>query len=170
VSQQQIVVMGVSGSGKSTTGERLARALGWSFAEGDDFHPEENVRKMAEGRALTDEDRWPWLLAIRAWMTREDLAGRDSVVSCSALRRAYRDVLRQGPSRVTFAYLEVSEEALRARLAGRTGHFMPESLLDSQLNTLEVPGEDEGAVVVNGNQTPAEIVADILSALHQQEA
>ncbi len=162
----QIVVMGVSGSGKSTIAGMLADALGWPFAEGDDFHPEANVRKMSDGRPLTDEDRRPWLLAIRAWMTRQEMSGREGVVSCSALKRGYRDMLRQGPGRVTFVLLDVSRAALEVRVAHRPEHFMPATLLDSQLRTLERLEPDEHGITVDGDLAPAEIVADILRELH----
>lgn len=166
MSRQQIVVMGVSGSGKSTIAGMLGRALGWSFAEGDDFHPAANVRKMAEGHPLTDEDRRPWLQAIRDWMTAEALAGRDSVISCSALKREYRDVLRQGPGRLTFVLLAVDRDVLKSRLERRPQHFMPATLLESQLRTLEPLGEDESGVSVDASRSADEIVAEIQRRLH----
>ena len=165
MSRRQIVVMGVSASGKSTVAGSLARELGWPFAEGDDFHPEANVHKMASGSPLTDEDRLPWLRSIRAWMTAQATEGHGSVVSCSALKRDYRAVLSEGPGQVTFVFLAIGQDALEARLAERTGHFMPASLLESQLQTLEVPGDDEDAIAVDADQPASEIVADILSRL-----
>ena len=169
MSRRQIIVMGVSGSGKSTVAEMLARELGWSFAEGDDFHSEENVRKMAAGSPLTDEDRLPWLRSIRDWMAGQATDGHDSVVACSALKRAYRDVLREGSDRVTFVFLAISQEALEARLAERAGHFMPATLLESQRRTLEPPGDDEDAIAVDADQPAPEIAAEILRRLSLQE-
>jgi gluconokinase len=138
-----IVLMGVSGCGKSTVMAEMAARLGWPTAEGDDFHSPENVAKMHSGTPLTDEDRWPWLRAIAAWIGEREAAGENALVSCSALRRAYRDLLRDGHPSVRFALLTVPEEELSRRMAGRTDHYMPVSLLRSQLETLEPlePGE-----------------------------
>ncbi|MDA8067428.1 MAG: gluconokinase [Actinomycetota bacterium] len=141
-----VVLMGVSGSGKSTVGKELARQLGWDFAEGDDFHAPASIAKMAAGHELTDDDRWPWLRQIADWIEHELSAGRCGVITCSALRRVYRDVLRR-PG-VVFVHLSVPPEELAQRLTERTGHFMPASLLRSQLETLETPEEEEQAVIV----------------------
>lgn len=141
-----IVVMGVSGSGKSAVGERLAAALGVPFRDGDDLHPHANVEKMRSGTPLTDADRRPWLDRCGDWLHEHDDGG--GVLACSALRRGYRDrILRRAP-RARFAELDVPEDVLRERLDRRTGHYMPPSLLDSQLATLEALGEDEPGVRV----------------------
>lgn len=158
-----LVVMGVSGSGKSTVAQTLAARLGWEFGEGDELHPEANVRKMADGVPLTDEDRWPWLAAVRGWIDGHTDQDRPGVITCSALKRSYRDVLR-GPE-VVFVLLQGAPALLRARMSHRSGHFMPESLLDSQLATLQVPGPDEQAVVVDIDGTPAQIVDEIVRRL-----
>jgi gluconokinase len=139
----RVVVMGVTGSGKSTVGAALARRLGVPFADADDFHPPANVAKMSAGVPLDDEDRWPWLRSIGRW-----LADRDGVVSCSALRRAYRDVLREQAPDVRFVHLAGDRETVRRRVAGRAGHFMPSSLVASQFAALEPLGEDEHGVVL----------------------
>lgn len=158
-----LVVMGVSGSGKSTVARLLADRLGWEFGEGDDLHPEANVRKMADGSPLTDEDRRPWLAAVRVWIEQRTVDGRPGVITCSALKRSYRDVLR-GPD-VVFVLLQGSPALLQSRMSHRSGHFMPTSLLDSQLATLEVPGPDERSVTVDIDGTPAQIVDEILRGL-----
>ncbi|MCD2173410.1 gluconokinase [Rhizobium sp. C4] len=161
----RIVVMGVSGCGKSSLGEALAHRLGLPFIEGDALHPAENVAKMASGAPLTDEDRWPWLARVG-----EALAAPDggAVVSCSSLKRVYRDVLRREAGEgVIFVHLHGSRELLLSRMQRRPGHFMPASLLDSQLATLETPGPDENAIPVDCAEPlhPAlERVADLISA------
>lgn len=142
-----IVVMGVSGSGKSTFGAALARALDAPFREGDDLHPAANVAKMAAGAPLDDHDRAPWLVAVGAWLASHGETG--GVVSCSALRRAYRDRLRAACPALKIIMLDADGATLRARLALRRGHFMPPSLLDSQVATLEPPGPDENALVLD---------------------
>lgn len=146
--------MGVSGSGKSTVGQLLATALALSFVDGDDLHPAENKKKMAAGVALTDADRAPWLDAIA-----EVLARGSVVVACSALRRRYRDRLRAAVPELRLVYLRGSRELLSERISGRTHHFMPVTLLDSQLATLEEPGAEENALTVDVALAPAEIVA-----------
>lgn len=163
-----LVVMGVSGTGKSTVAGLLAGQLGWELEEGDDLHPEANVTKMASGQPLTDEDRWPWLDKVAAWIRAHVQAGRPGIVTCSALRRAYRDRLR-GPG-VTFVQLEGSKEIIAARMAKRLDHFMPTSLLDSQLATLEPLGADEEAIVVSLGQGPQEEVAEVIDRLGLQPA
>jgi len=156
-----IVVMGVSGSGKTTIAALLADRLGWRLLEGDAFHPPANVAKMAAGTPLTDEDRWPWLRAIADAMGQ----GGDAVVACSALKRAYRDVLRSGRSDVRFVYLRGGRSVIAARLAVRQDHFMPSALLDSQLATLEEPMLDERAVVVDIEGSPEAIVERVLKEM-----
>jgi carbohydrate kinase (thermoresistant glucokinase family) len=144
------VVMGVAGSGKTTVGEALADRLDCRFADGDDFHSPAAKAKMHAGHALSDEDRAPWLARIVAWMDETDADGGCGVVACSALRRAYRDELRTSRASVRFVYLEVDHDELANRMDHRKGHFMPTSLLDSQLATLEPPAADENAVTGRG--------------------
>ena len=146
---QHIVVMGVSGAGKSTTGEALAKRLGWPFVEGDSFHPPANVEKMHAGIPLTDADREPWLRALAAELARYQALGQSSVMGCSSLKRAYRDILRSGAPRVRFLHVHGTREILADRLGHREGHFFPAKLLDSQLATLEMLGPDEDGVVVD---------------------
>lgn len=162
---QVIVVMGVSGSGKTTVAEGIARSLGWTHAEGDDFHSAANKHKMASGTPLTDEDRWPWLRAIGEWMDGELAEDRSAVVTCSALRRVYRDLLREGRPTVRFCELDAPQELIAGRLEQRRGHYMPSSLLPSQLATLEPLAPDEPGVRVSVAATPDQIVRDALSAL-----
>ena len=144
------VVMGVTGSGKTTVGEALAKALSCEFADGDAFHSPAAIEKMHTGHPLTDADRAPWLARIVAWMDATDAAGRCGVVACSALRRAYRDELRTSHASMRLVYLEVDRGELHARLIHRTGHFMDPDLLDSQLATLEPPTPDEAAITGRG--------------------
>ncbi len=159
------VVMGVSGTGKTTIGTRLAHRLGWPFAEGDDFHSAANVAKMHAGQPLTDQDRWPWLQAIADWIGARERAGEGGVVTCSALKRSYRDLLRQGHPDVRFVCLVGSHDLLQARLSNRSGHFMPASLLQSQLDTLEPLQPDEPGSTVDVSQSPAEIEAAAMRIL-----
>jgi gluconokinase len=159
-----LVVMGVSGSGKSTVAALLAQRLGWDLADGDDLHPAQNISAMAAGRPLTDAGRAPWLGAVAAWIDGQLHAGRSAVIACSALKRRYRDVLRR-PG-VVFVYLSVAHDELERRLAHRTGHFMPAALLDSQLRDLEPPESDECAVTVVAS-SPEQVVADIVAALER---
>ena len=157
------VMMGVSGSGKTTVGAKLARALDVEFLEGDALHPPSNVERMAAGIPLTDEDRRPWLIAIAQRLGGAQRAGTGLVVACSALKRSYRDLLRsRGAANVRFVYLSGSRPLLAERMAHRHGHFMPPSLLDSQLATLEEPSPDEDAWVCDIRQTPDGMVADLV--------
>lgn len=144
---QHVVVMGVSGSGKSTVGAALAAALHWRFIEGDDYHPAENVARMSSGTPLTDADRMPWLASLAAEIARADAAGTCSVTGCSALKRPYRDMLRQAAGRVRFVHIDGTREALAARL-DRPGHFFPGALLESQLAALEPLAPDEDGTVI----------------------
>lgn len=157
-----LVLMGVSGSGKTTVGRLLARRLGWPYADGDAFHSPESLARMAAGHPLTDEDRWPWLRAIAAWIAERRARGEHGVVSCSALKRAYRDLLR-GPE-VKLVLLEGPRELTAARLAARRGHFFAPGLLDGQLATLEAPAPDEAVVSVPIGEPPERIVDVILAA------
>ena len=160
-----IIVMGVSGSGKSTIGALLAEALGWPFADADGFHPAANVAKMAAGQPLTDEDRWPWLDAIAAQIGASRTAEQPVVVACSALRRAYRERLRAGHGDLIFLHLAGAPEVIAARQAARQGHFMPPSLMASQFATLEDPAAEADAVTVSVSASPHEVVAAALEQL-----
>ena len=159
-----LVVMGVSGSGKSTIARRLAKALGYGFLDGDDLHPPANVAKMSAGVPLDDADRIPWLDAIAAWMRRELAAGHSAVIACSALRRVYRERLRRAVPSVRFVYLEVGHDELARRMRERA-HFMPLKLLGSQLATLEEPDNDEPALQVDANGTVEQTLALVLRGL-----
>jgi gluconokinase len=160
-----IVVMGVSGSGKTSAAQELTRQLGWEFIEGDDLHPEANVAKMASGIPLDDDDRWPWLQKIAEVIGAHEAAGTSLIVTCSALKRAYRDLLRDGHPSVWFAHVDVPREVLAERLAQRQGHYMPPSLLDSQLATLQRLGDDEPGDVIAGNGPLDQTVAAVLRDL-----
>lgn len=162
---QFLIVMGVSGAGKTTIAEGIAETMGWLYAEGDDFHSQANVSKMAAGIPLTDEDRWPWLRAIGTWIDEHERDGRSAVVTCSALKRSYRDLLREGRPNVRFVFLNVPEEVLAERLAKRTGHYMPSSLLPSQLATLEPLQPDEPGVLVNAHADPSGSIGEALDKL-----
>jgi carbohydrate kinase (thermoresistant glucokinase family) len=164
-----LVVMGVSGSGKTTVAAMLAGALGVEFREGDDFHPRHNIEKMKSGTPLADEDRWPWLRAIAAQIDAWRHEGKPGIVTCSALKRAYRAILVGQPPdvrrEVRLVYLRGSHELIRERMAARHGHFMPVGLLDSQFATLEEPGPDERPIVVDIGGRPGEIVVEIIRRL-----
>jgi len=159
------VVMGVAGCGKSLVGTRLAAALGLPLIEGDDFHPAHNVEKMRAGIPLTDEDRAPWLHELADWIGNHERLGRSVVVTCSALKRSYRDLLREGHPSVWFAHVSADAELLRERLQQRKNHYMPASLLDSQLATLEPLEPDERGVTVSAAGSPEDVVAEVLAAL-----
>jgi gluconokinase len=160
-----LVVMGVSGSGKTTIAKGVAAAKGWSLLEGDTFHPPANVAKMASGTPLTDDDRWPWLRAIAAAIDADRARGESAVVACSALRRAYRDILIGDRPDVRLVYLKGSQALIGERMQARHGHFMPPALLDSQFQTLEEPGPDENPITVEIGGTPDQIVRAILERL-----
>lgn len=157
---QHVVVMGVSGCGKTTVGERLAALLGWPFDEGDRFHPPANIAKMSAGIPLDDADREPWLAILADRLRANEAAGTSSILACSALKRRYRDLLRAGAPRVRFLHLHGDRAVLAARLAARKHHFFPPDLLDSQFAALEPLGPDEDGVVVDvALDTEAQVAA-----------
>ena len=158
-----VVVMGVSGAGKSTVGGRIADALGLPFADADEFHPAANIAKMSSGQPLTDADRWPWLAAIGAHLAAH--RGRGCVVTCSALKRGYRDALRQAAPDLRLVFLTGDPALVAARQAARQGHFMPPSLVASQFATLEAPAPEEGAIILDVAETPEELAGTALAAL-----
>lgn len=160
-----LVVMGVSGAGKSTVAELLATRLGWPIAEADRFHSEANIAKMASGIPLTDADRLPWLHAVKHWIDRCAAAGSSTVLACSALKRSYRDVLRESDTTVRFVHLEGSADVLNERLRGRSGHFMPPTLLRSQMDDLEALDRDEDGVRVDADTSPHHIARRALHLL-----
>jgi carbohydrate kinase (thermoresistant glucokinase family) len=160
-----LVLMGVSGSGKTTIAELLAKRLGWPYRDADEFHPKANIEKMKSGVPLTDEDRWPWLSAIAAWIDAERAQGRHAIVTCSALKRSYREIIVGDRRDVRLVFLKGSKELLAHRLKGRHGHFMPPALLQSQFDDLQAPGSDEKPVTVSVDATPAEIVLHIIEKL-----
>jgi gluconokinase len=160
-----VIVAGVSGSGKSTVGALLAGRLGWAFEDGDALHPAANVAKMRSGVPLTDEDRWPWLQAVGSWIDQRIAAGTSAVVACSALKRSYRDVLRQGRPAVHIVILNVTRDDLSARMAARHGHFFPAQLLDSQLAALELPAPGEPCLAVPAVGSPAAVAEEIIRRL-----
>ena len=160
---QVLVVMGVSGTGKSTVAGLLAGWLGWDLEEGDDLHPAANVAKMHAGQPLDDDDRWPWLDRIAAWISDHLKDGNPGVITCSALKRSYRDRLR-APG-VVFVHISGTREEIYQRISKRQDHFMPPSLLDSQLATLEPLGEDESGVVIDLGQRPQEEAQAVIDAL-----
>jgi gluconokinase len=159
-----VVVMGVSGTGKTTIGTLLAARLGVPYAEGDDFHPQANIDKMSTGTPLDDADRWPWLDAIGAWA--HGRAGLGGVVSCSALKRSYRDRLRASAPGITFVHLTGDRKLIESRMAHRQGHFMPAALLDSQFATLQPLGADEAGIAVDVSGSPEEITERAVKALN----
>lgn len=160
-----IVVIGVAGSGKTTVATILARRLDAVFADGDDFHPPANVAKMSAGRPLDDDDRWPWLRGIRDWLSSQADAGRVAVVACSALKRPYRDLLREAHGEVLFVHLTGSPGLLAERIGGRSGHFMTPAMLESQLAALQPLEGDEPGFEVDVAPEPSRIVDEILELL-----
>ena len=162
-----LIVMGVSGSGKTTVGEKLAARMSWRYEDADTFHPASNVAKMSAGQPLTDDDRWPWLKAIAAEIDRVCAAGERVVIGCSALRRVYRDVLVHGRTDIRFIYLEGTQALIADRIGQRKGHFMPPGLLTSQFQTLEPPTDDEHALAISIDG-PVEVIVDrIIRQLNQ---
>ena len=160
-----LVIMGVSGSGKTTVSALLAGRLGWALADADSFHSAANMQKMQSGVALTDEDRGPWLHAIAAWIDATRRAARHGIVACSALKRRYRDVLLVGRPDVRLVYLKGDAELIGRRMAKREGHFMPAALLQSQFDALEEPGPDENPIIVSIDADAEAIAARILAEL-----
>ena len=163
-----LVVMGVAGSGKSTLAAALSERLGWDFAEADEFHPEANIAKMTQGIPLQDEDRWPWLQEIRNWMTAQAQAGCSTVLTCSALKKSYRQLLSEAEGRVLFLHLDGGADLIGQRMQGRAGHFMPPTLLPSQLATLEPLSKEEldaGSLRLDISQSPEQLVAAVVQAL-----
>jgi carbohydrate kinase (thermoresistant glucokinase family) len=165
-----LIVMGVSGSGKTTIARMLADRLGWPFLEGDDLHPASNVAKMKAGTPLTDADRLPWLQAIAAWIDARLAAGEPGVVTCSALKHAYRDILVGERPNVRLVYLQGEKAVIARWLDARKGHFMPPALLDSQFATLEEPTEDEHALVVHIGEPTDKEVDEVIAALAAPDA
>ncbi|WP_353951465.1 gluconokinase [Knoellia sp. S7-12] len=162
---RHVIVMGVSGSGKTTIAEGVTEQTGWAFAEADEFHPKANITKMEAGTALTDEDRWPWLGALGAWMQQKSAEGTSTVITCSALKRTYRDVLRSGLDSLDFIHLDGPAEVIRERMGGRKGHFMPPELLQSQLDTLEALDADESGVFLDIRRTPEQVIDEAVAWL-----
>ncbi len=160
-----LVLMGVSGCGKTTVAQILAERLHWPCEEGDALHPPANVAKMHAGHPLDDDDRAPWLAKVADWVDAQLDAGRSGIITCSALKRSYRALIDRRGAGVEFVYLHGSRELIASRLAGRHGHFMPSSLLDSQFATLEEPGPDEPALRVEIGEPPEDIATDIATAL-----
>lgn len=161
--QRLYVVMGVAGSGKTSIGESVAKQIGGTYIDGDDYHPQSNIDKMASGDPLTDEDRWPWLEIISGELARMHGVG---LVGCSALKKSYRDFITKNAGEpVQFLYLDGSKELIAERMAARTGHFMPTSLLDSQFEALEVPGGSEYAISIDISGTEPDVVKLIVEAI-----
>jgi len=163
-SKPVLVIMGVSGCGKSTVAGILAGRLGWDLEEGDDLHPPANVEKMRAGEPLTDRDRWPWLDTAAAWITDHTNAGVPGIITCSALKRTYRDRLRGG--NVIFVHLAGTRDTIERRIRARMDHYMTAALLDSQIATLEPPGPDETTLIVDIGRKPAEEAVEIITSLH----
>jgi gluconokinase len=163
-----LIVMGVSGSGKSTIAAALAERLEWTFEDGDRFHPPSNVAKMSAGHPLTDEDRWPWLQAIADEIDRVCEAGGRVVMACSALKRAYREILVHGRGDIRIVFLDGSQALIADRLARRKGHFMPPGLLDSQFKTLEPPQAAERPFIVSIDAPVAAVVDNIAAQVTDQ--
>lgn len=164
-----VILMGVSGAGKTTVGKRLADELGWPFYDGDDFHPQANVDKMARGVPLVDEDRWPWLRAIRAFIHERLQSGEPAIIACSALKQSYRNLLRDGNKEIRLVYLKGDFDVIQHRLQARKDHFFDADLLASQFDALEEPDPDD-ALIVDIDKPPDEIVRIIKRALLESDA
>ncbi|MGE5829346.1 MAG: gluconokinase [Micromonosporaceae bacterium] len=165
MTDQAVLVMGVSGSGKSTVGRLLARRLGWPFLDADDLHPAANIARMTAGIPLADADREPWLRSIADWLARGHADGEPAILACSALKRRYRDQLRAAAPGLRVVYLAAEPDVLRQRVAHRPGHFFPVRLFENQLRDLEVPGPDEAPIVVHANNLPEKIVDSLVLTL-----
>lgn len=165
VAPQVLVVMGVSGSGKTSVARALDERLRWPFQEGDDLHPPANVEKMKSGHALTDEDRAPWLRAVAAWIEARRQAGEPGVITCSALRRSYRDAITGGHPGVRVVYLKADRDLIAERLSQRQHHYMPATLLESQLATLEEPSPDEHVLTVEVHGSVEDIATEVVAKL-----
>jgi gluconokinase len=164
-----LIVAGVSGSGKTTVGAMLAGRLGWRFADADEFHPAANIEKMRAGTPLTDDDRWPWLRAIGAWMDERIARGESAVITCSALKRSYRDMLLGGRPQVRMVFLAADRQVLARRLAARHGHFFPQQLLGTQFADLEPPRPGERVVTIVPADDPGDTVTSIIAVLFAGE-
>jgi gluconokinase len=164
-----LVVMGVSGVGKTSVAAEIVERTGWAFVEGDDLHPEANRAKMASGIPLDDDDRWPWLRRIATWIGEQEAAGRSAVVTCSALKRSYRDLLRDGHPSVWFVHLLAPPALIKERVDARRGHYMPPSLLQSQLATLEPLDPDEPGAGVDTTGSPDDVAERVLVLLADQD-
>ncbi|MCL3859684.1 gluconokinase [Actinotalea sp. K2] len=162
---RHLVVMGVAGSGKTTLATLLAERLGWRYAEADEFHPQANIDKMTAGTPLDDEDRWPWLRAICDWLSEQTREGTSSIVTCSALKTVYRDVLREADGEVLFVHLTAAPEVIGGRMQQRAGHFMPPTLLPSQLQTLQPLEAHERGVTITVDVPPEEVADRTIAAL-----
>lgn len=160
-----VVCMGVSGCGKSTVAQALVERLGWRFEEGDDLHPAANKKKMSSGIPLDDDDRAPWLAEIAAWLSEQAAAGYSTISTCSALKRSYRDQLRTADGTVVFIHLDPSRAVLEERMQDREGHFMPASLLDSQIDTLEALEDDEMGLICKDTGALENLVSDLVRAI-----
>lgn len=160
-----LVVMGVSGSGKTTVATRVAQRLGWAFEEGDALHPPSNVEKMHAGHPLTDDDRAPWLARVAAWVDARLDAGAGGIITCSALKRRYRDAIAHGRAGVLFVFLDGTHDTVAHRLAARRGHFMPANLLDSQFDALERPSADEPVLSIDVGAEPDAVAQAVIDAL-----
>lgn len=161
-----LVVMGVSGAGKTTIAERLAERLGWPMGDADEHHSESSIEKMEAGTPLTDEDRIPWLGEVRDWIDEQSAKRENTVMACSALKRAYRDILREADAHVVFVHLSADHDVLASRIGSRKGHFMPSRLLESQIGDLEPLEPDEAGIAVDVADSPEQITETILRELH----
>lgn len=161
-----LVVMGVSGAGKTTIAERLAERLGWPMGDADEYHSEASVEKMEAGTPLTDEDRVPWLGEVRDWIDEQSTKRQNTVMACSALKRSYRDILREADAHVVFVHLSADHDVLASRIGSRKGHFMPSRLLESQIEDLESLDSDEAGITVDVADSPERITETILRELH----